>query len=111
MTVNREQKTSGKSEGLKTPKVRWDTVQLKSSYANVCNVTSTREEVVLNFGINQGWERAQGEVEIQLTNRIILSPFAAKRLNLMLADLIRGYESRYGELRFDAPSESAGSRQ
>jgi hypothetical protein len=35
------------------PAVQWDDSQLKSSYANVCNVSSTREEVVLVFGINQ----------------------------------------------------------
>ena len=32
--------------------IRWDDSTLKSSYANVCNVSSTREEVVLVFGIN-----------------------------------------------------------
>ena len=111
MTVNRDQETSERTEGVTTPRVRWDTVQLKSSYANVCNVTSTREEVVLNFGINQSWERTQGEVEIQLTNRIVLSPFAAKRLSLMLTDLMRGYESRYGELRLDVPREGSTVRQ
>ena len=83
--------------------VRWNTGNLKSSYANVCNVTSTREEVVLNFGVNQNWERGQRELEIQLTDRLILSPFAAKRLNLMLNKLISEYEGRYGELRLDIP--------
>ena len=34
------------------PTIRWDDSNLKSSYANVCNVSSTREEVVLVFGIN-----------------------------------------------------------
>ena len=33
-------------------KVRWNTQSLKSSYANFCNATSTREEVVLNFGVS-----------------------------------------------------------
>ena len=39
-------------------KVRWKSDQLKSSYANFCNATSTREEVVLNFGVNHNWESA-----------------------------------------------------
>jgi hypothetical protein len=34
------------------PKIRWDDSQMQSSYANVCNVASTREEVVLLFGVN-----------------------------------------------------------
>jgi hypothetical protein len=53
---------------------------MKSSYANACNVTSTREEFVMLFGINQAWYRGQEEVTIQLTDRIIISPYAAKRL-------------------------------
>jgi hypothetical protein len=80
------------------PRVKWDTTNLKSSYANVCNVTSTREEVVLNFGINQDWDRGAAELEVQLTDRIIMSPFAAKRLTDMLNKLMSEYQSRYGSL-------------
>jgi len=82
-------------------RLRWDTSNLKSSYANVCNVTTTREEVVLNFGMNQAWERGRNEMEIQLTHRLVLSPFAAKRLALMLNKLIGEYEGRYGELKLE----------
>ena len=90
--------TQARTEGTQTPTVRWETSNLNSAYANVCNVTSTREEVVLNFGINKAWERGAQELEIELTNRLILSPFAAKRLALMLNKLINEYESRYGKL-------------
>src|ERR1700757_2945433 len=81
------------------PKV--DTSSLKSSYCNVCSVVSTREEVVLNFGVNQNWELSQGqnELEIQLQHRIILSPFAAKRLQEVLGKLVKDYETRYGEMK------------
>ncbi len=85
------------------PRVRWDTSNLKSSYANVCNVTSTREEVVLNFGVNQAWEQGNKEMLIELTNRLILSPFAAKRLSVMLSNLVSEFEKRYGALDIDAP--------
>jgi Protein of unknown function (DUF3467) len=81
--------------------IRWDDSNLKSSYANVCNVSSTREEVVLVFGINQVWERGQNEVQVQLTDRIILSPFAAKRLAQLLNNVVREYESRFGALNVD----------
>ncbi len=79
-------------------RVNWDTSKLQSAYANVCSVTSTREEVVLNFGINQAWERGQSEMQIQLSNRIILSPFAAKRMADGLNKLLVEYENRYGKL-------------
>ena len=80
------------------PTIRWDDSNLKSSYANVCNVSTTREEVVLVFGINQAWERGQNEIHVQLTDRLILSPFAAKRLAGLLTNVITDYEKRFGTL-------------
>ena len=78
---------------------RVDTSSLKSSYCNVCNATSTREEVVVNFGINQDWDRGPQGLDIQLLHRIILSPFAAKRVAELMTNLVKEYESRYGELK------------
>ena len=80
-------------------KVHWNTQRLKSSYANFCNATSTREEVMLNFGVNQNWERTPAEMEIELEHRLILLPFAAKRLNQLLSKLMTEYETRSGELK------------
>jgi len=80
------------------PTLRLDDSNLKSAYANFCNVSSTREEVVLIFGINQAWERSQRELQIQLTDRVILSPFSAKRLATLLSNVVREYESRFGVL-------------
>lgn len=80
------------------PKVQWDDRNMTSSYANVCNVSSTREEVVLLFGVNQAWQAPAQEVTVQLTDRIILSPFAAKRLSLLLQNVIGQYEQRFGAL-------------
>jgi hypothetical protein len=85
--------------GAQQVKVRWNTSGLKSGYANFCNATSTREEVVLNFGVNHNWERSPQEMEIDLEHRVVLSPFAAKRLNQLLSKLITEYEARYGELK------------
>ncbi len=80
-------------------RVRWDDSNMKSSYANVCNVASTREEVVLLFGINQAWNTAQREIPVQLSDRIILSPHAAKRLSVLLGNVLREYEARFGALQ------------
>lgn len=78
--------------------VKWDDSNMKSSYANVCNAMSTREEVVLMFGVNQAWHAGQKEVTVQLTDRIILSPHAAKRLSMLLSNLIKQHEERFGQL-------------
>lgn len=109
-TANTENVSNDQKSEQQGVKVRWNTDGLNSAYANVCNVTSTREEVVLNFGINKAWERGVGELEIELSNRIILSPFAAKRLNMMLDKLIKEYEVRHGKLNLDvAGSPDAAS--
>jgi hypothetical protein len=82
-------------------KIKWDDSNMKSAYANVCNVSSTREEVVLLFGVNQAWNRGQKEVTIQLTDRIIISPYAAKRLSLLLGSVVKEYENRFGTLNVE----------
>ena len=83
-------------------KIKWDDSNMKSSYANVCNVTSTREEVVILFGMNQAWNRGQKEVTIQLTDRIVISPYAAKRMSVLLNNVVKEYESRFGALNIEA---------
>jgi hypothetical protein len=94
---------AAKTGGAEGTKIRWDDSNMKSSYANVCNVTSTREEVVMLFGINQAWNRGQKEVTIQLTDRIIISPYAAKRLTVLLDGVVKEYEKRFGTLNVEGP--------
>jgi hypothetical protein len=86
------------TESAADAQMRLNTTNLKSSYCNTCSANTTREEVVLNFGVNQSWDRGPGSMEIALEHRIILSPFAAKRLAQMLGQLISEYETRYGKL-------------
>jgi len=93
--------TQSTVEGMK---IKWDDSNMKSSYANVCNVTSTREEVVMLFGVNQAWNRGQQEVTIQLTDRIIVSPYAAKRLSMLLQGVVAEYEKRFGALNVEGPT-------
>jgi len=58
--------------------IRWDDSKMTSNYANVCNVSQHAEEMTLLFGTNQSWYAGQ-ELTVQLTNRIIMNPMAAKR--------------------------------
>jgi hypothetical protein len=88
-------------------RIKWDDSNMKSTYANVCNVTSTREEVVMLFGINQAWNRGQKEVTIQLTDRVIISPYAAKRLVMLLDGVVQEYEKRFGTLNVDGPAQKS----
>jgi hypothetical protein len=89
---------SNKSNQTNVPTIRWDDSNMRSTYANVCNVSSTREEVTLLFGTNQAWRQGQKEVAIDLTDRIILSPHAAKRMQTLLSNVVNEYEKRFGSL-------------
>ena len=81
-----------------TPKIKWDDSQMNSSYANVCNASGTREEVVLFFGISNPSQTGEPQVEVKLSQRVIMSPFAAKRLAGLLNNVIAQYEQRWGTL-------------
>jgi hypothetical protein len=85
--------------------VRWDDSSMRSQYSNVCNVTGSREEVVLLFGVNQAWHSGVKELTVQLQDRIILNPYAAKRLNVLLTRVLREYEARYGAMPVEAPAQ------
>jgi hypothetical protein len=88
------------------PTVQFDVSNLQSSYANVCNVSWTREEVVLAFGVNNVWEREQSNMQIHLTNRIVLNPYAATRLAAVLNRVVAEYESKFGALRDESRPQS-----
>jgi hypothetical protein len=85
--------------GGAAPTIKWDDSDMSTSYANVCNVSSSREEVTLLFGTNQTWHTTgQQEFSIKLSDRVIISPFAAKRLLVLLQNVVGQYEARFGQL-------------
>jgi len=90
--------SAGVTQNVGQTKIVWDDSNMRSVYANVSNVAGGREEIVLLFGMNQAWHAGQEEVKVQLTDRVVLSPFAAKRLALLLNNVIGDYEKRYGAL-------------
>ena len=55
----------------------------------------------LMFGVYQTWQAGTKEVTVQLTDRIILSPHAAKRLLGLLTNIVKQYEDRFGQLNIN----------
>jgi hypothetical protein len=85
-------------------RVEWDDSKMDTTYANVANAACTREELALVFGTNKTWKIVEGKpVKIELTNRIILSPYAAKRFAMILNGVLEDYESRFGKLEVEPP--------
>lgn len=104
------QKKPGTAKQSAAPKVKWDDSNMKTAYANVVNAASTREEVTLFFGTNQTWNVADAkELVIQLSDRIVLSPFAAKRLWILLGGVLSEYEKRHGKLEIETRPNVPGA--
>jgi len=80
--------------------VVWDDSNMTTHFANVVNIQSTLEQVDLFFGTNKTWNVSnERHVKVELTDRVILGPHAAKRLWVALGGVIKEYEQRYGELK------------
>ena len=104
------------TEGSATPTgdqvtIRWDGTNMRSAYANVFNVTAAREEVVLLFGMNQAFDAGQKELTVQLSDRIVLSPFTAKRMLTVLNNVMQDYESKHGPLDVESSGSPDSSLQ
>jgi len=100
-----EQKTRGRGVGSGAaqqtgtqPRIVWDDSDARSVYANVAQVKASREEIMLLFGTSQSGQADQNDLRVQLNERIILSPVAAKRLAIQLNKGIQAYESSFGFL-------------
>ena len=94
----KEEQTGVPTQTIGQTKILWDDANMRSVYANVANVAGGREEIVLLFGLNQAWHAGQKEVKVQLSDRIVMSPFAAKRLALLLNNVLADYENKFGKL-------------
>ena len=46
----------------------------------------------------------RSEVTVKLNNRIVLTPYAAKRMQALLGEVIKQYESRFGALELQGRS-------
>ncbi|MET4000740.1 DUF3467 domain-containing protein [Marinobacterium sp. MBR-109] len=100
MSEQAEQKNMNEQQAQPVmPKIKWNDDNMQSTYANVCNVMGTREEIMVLFGSNKNWQGNQEEVEVALSQRILLTPYAAKRLQIMLDMGLKEYEKRFGEIK------------
>ena len=92
------------SEGgeSRSSSVVWNDIEMQTSFANVVNVQGTREQVEVFFGTNRSWTPADdGPLRVDLSNRVIMTPYAAKRLHQILTGVLREYEARHGILKVE----------
>ena len=87
-----------KSQAENQVKIVWDDTNMSSVYANAANVAGGQEEIVLLFGLNQSWYSGQKEIKVALSDRVIMNPHAAKRLSVLLNNVLQNYEKQFGKL-------------
>eukprot|EP01013_Petalomonas_cantuscygni_P020409 TRINITY_DN38780_c0_g1_i1.p3 TRINITY_DN38780_c0_g1~~TRINITY_DN38780_c0_g1_i1.p3 ORF type:complete len:112 (-),score=33.34 TRINITY_DN38780_c0_g1_i1:26-361(-) len=91
--------SGGATPGAGRANVNWDDSRMETAFANVVNIQGTREQVEMFFGTHSSWSaQGDGSIKVELTNRMILTPYAAKRLNTILTRVMREYEARHGIL-------------
>jgi hypothetical protein len=69
-------------------------------YANFCRVTGTPEELMIDFGLNKQPMGVPTE-PIEITQRIVLNFFTAKRLWAALGMSLQRHEQAFGILETD----------
>ncbi|CAM3456057.1 DUF3467 domain-containing protein [Halomonas lysinitropha] len=94
--------SSASDSKMTAPVVDWNDSEMRSTYANVVNASSTREEVSVFFGSNLTWNPTEtSKVHVKLTDRMILNPHAAKRLWILLGAVLNQHEKRFGTLQVE----------
>ncbi|WP_198263333.1 DUF3467 domain-containing protein [sulfur-oxidizing endosymbiont of Gigantopelta aegis] len=101
---DKQQAATQASAQPRQPRIVWDDSKMKTAYANVCNVSTTREEFNFVFGTHRNWHQAKTDLIIDLSQRMIVSPQSAKRLLKLLEASVEKFESTYGEIEMNKPA-------
>ncbi len=92
------------------PEVVWNDSNMKSLYVNATNVVGGREEIMMLLGLNQAWNMEQSKVNVEIAERVVMTPYTAKRLAIMLGATLKAYEAKFGQIdigvQAKAPAET-----
>jgi len=71
-----------------------------TAYSNFARVTATPEEVIVDFGLNPNPFLA-GKQDVNITQRLIMNFYTAKRLASALAMTLQRHEGTFGMIELD----------
>src|ERR1700679_2771448 len=71
-----------------------------AAYANFARVTATPEEVIIDFGLNPN-PFLNGKQEVNVSQRLIVNFYTAKRLLSALAMTMQRHEGTFGSIELD----------
>ncbi len=91
------------------PAIRWDETNARTISPNICTISATRKEFALLFGTRGPRYSDNKGIIIPNAERIVISPYLAKRISTHLNDILEKYEARFGPLEPAASPGKAGS--
>ena len=74
---------------------------VEALYANLCRVSSTPEEVILDLALNPNPIGGTGPIKLKVSQRVILNHYTAKRLAALLMATVQRHEQAFGVLETD----------
>ncbi len=98
-------------------RVQVDESKMQSLYANAFRCSQTPEEVMLDLGLNMvvadgpttGETPRGGSARFEVGSRVIMNYYTAKRLAMLLSNVVRQHEQRFGELKMSIAERSKPS--
>jgi hypothetical protein len=82
------------------PHIETDESKMIAAYANFCRVMGTPEELIVDFGLNPQ-PMGASSTPVQITQRIVVNYFTAKRLLAALQMSVQRHEAVFGVLETD----------
>ena len=71
-----------------------------AAYSNFARVTATPEEVIVDFALNPN-PFLQGKQEVNVTQRLVMNLYTAKRLCSALLMTLQRHEATFGSIELD----------
>src|ERR1019366_5410035 len=75
-----------------------DATHISTVYTNFCRVNVTPEELILDFGLNTSMVPNPSAETINLSHRVVMNFFTAKRLLGALMNVVQAHEGSLGAL-------------
>jgi hypothetical protein len=105
LTQTNPQPTGGQDPGPQQQQPQQAEVVLNekgafSAYSNFARVTATPEEVIVDFGLNAN-PFVAGKQEVNVTQRLIMNFYTAKRLLSALMMTLQRHEQTFGQVELD----------
>ncbi|MEW4529772.1 DUF3467 domain-containing protein [Maioricimonas sp. JC845] len=86
--------------GTQEVRIELDDSATNATYANLCRVSSSPEELIIDFALNPNPVSGQSQ-RLPVSQRVILNHYTAKRLAALLSATVQRHEQAFGALEMD----------